>query len=161
MAYRLSSSRPRSTRSTRYYNTQRPHQGLPGRVTRLAAWEATPKADPPRPKPDRPNYEPPIPARRPRPKPPAELPADTRIRTVATTGTISLDSVVYKVDVDHAIEQVLVVSTGEQAGDKIIITDLHGEILAGHTRPAPGVTYVGNGRRPGDPPENPAVSPKT
>ena len=44
------------------YNTQRPHQGLPGRVTPLAAWEATPKADPPRPKPDRPIYEPPVPS---------------------------------------------------------------------------------------------------
>ncbi|GAA3534623.1 hypothetical protein GCM10022263_23320 [Nocardioides daeguensis] len=29
------------------YNTQRPHQGLPGRVTPAAAWAATPKADPP------------------------------------------------------------------------------------------------------------------
>ena len=36
------------------YNTERPHQGLPGRVTPLTAWEATPKAEPPRPKPDRP-----------------------------------------------------------------------------------------------------------
>src|SRR6476469_5103941 len=31
------------------YNTQRPHQGLPGRSTPLAAWEATSTADPPRP----------------------------------------------------------------------------------------------------------------
>src|SRR3954471_8991123 len=38
------------------YNIQRPHQGLPGRITPLAAWEATPHADPPRPKPDRPVY---------------------------------------------------------------------------------------------------------
>lgn len=30
------------------YNTQRPHQGLPGRVTPLTAWETTPKAQPPR-----------------------------------------------------------------------------------------------------------------
>jgi hypothetical protein len=34
-------------------------------------------------------------------------------------------------------------------GDTITVTDLHGEILIEHTRPAPGVTYVGNGRRPG------------
>ena len=34
------------------YNTERPHQGLPGRVTPLTAWEATPRADPPRPKPN-------------------------------------------------------------------------------------------------------------
>ena len=43
-------------------NTQRPHQGLPGRSTPLAAWEATSTADPPRPKPDRPVYQPPAPA---------------------------------------------------------------------------------------------------
>jgi putative transposase len=32
------------------YNTERPHQGLPGRITPQAAWEATPKAEAPRPK---------------------------------------------------------------------------------------------------------------
>ena len=31
------------------YNTQRPHQGLPGRATPQQAWDATPKTDPPRP----------------------------------------------------------------------------------------------------------------
>ena len=30
------------------YNTERPHQGLPGRVTPLTTWEATAKAEPPR-----------------------------------------------------------------------------------------------------------------
>ncbi len=143
------------------YNTQRPHQGLPGRVTPLTAWKATPKADQPRPKPDRPIYEAPVPSSRPRPRPPADLPADTRIRTVATTGTITLDSVFYKIDVNRAFEQVLVISNGNQAGDKIIITDLEGEILAEHTRPAPGTRYVGNGRRPGTRPKNPGASPKS
>ncbi|MFB9923700.1 integrase core domain-containing protein [Amycolatopsis halotolerans] len=142
------------------YNTQRPHQALPGRVTPLAAWEATPKADPPRPKPHRPACEPPAPARRPRAKPPAGLPADTRIRTVATAGTIVLDKVVYMVDVDHAFEQVLVIANGTEPGDKITITDMHGEILAERTRPAPGIKYVGNGRRPGTRPKNPQPSPK-
>lgn len=33
------------------YNTDRPHQGLPGRITPLQAWFATPKLDPPRPVP--------------------------------------------------------------------------------------------------------------
>ena len=31
------------------YNTQRPHQGLPGRITPQQSWDATPKTDPPRP----------------------------------------------------------------------------------------------------------------
>jgi transposase InsO family protein len=33
------------------YNAERPHQALPGRITPLQAWEATPKATPPRPRP--------------------------------------------------------------------------------------------------------------
>ncbi len=33
------------------YNTERPHQGLPGRVTPQRAWDATPVAEPPRPRP--------------------------------------------------------------------------------------------------------------
>lgn len=145
------------------YNTRRPHQGLPGRVTPLAAWEATTKTDPPRPRPDRPTYEAPIPSRyrRPRMQPPADLPADTRIRTVTTAGTIGLDSVSYKVDVNLAFQQVLVVSNGNRTGDTIIITDLQGEVLAEHTRPAPGIRYVGNGRRPGTRPQNPEPSPKS
>jgi transposase InsO family protein len=125
----------------RIYNTERPHQGLPGRVTPLTAWEATPKAEAPRPKPVRPLFE--RPARRPRPAPrvPLDLPTDTRVRKLSTSGTCRLNSVTYMVDAHRAFQQVLVVTDG----DKIIVTDAHGEILAEHTRPAPGITYVGNG----------------
>jgi hypothetical protein len=35
----------------RIYNIERPHQGLPGRVTPQAAWDATPIAEPPQPYP--------------------------------------------------------------------------------------------------------------
>jgi putative transposase len=68
---------------------------------------------------------------------------------------------IYKVDVGHAFEQVLVVSHGPRTGDKIIIADLHGEILAERSRPAPGIRYVGNGRPPGIRPKNPPMSPKS
>jgi putative transposase len=141
------------------YNTQRPHQGLPGRVTPLAAWEATPKAEPPRPKPDRPIYDVPAPSRYqfPRAQPPTDLPADTRIRTVTTAGTITMNSVTYMVDTHRAFQQVLVVS----AGNKVIITDLQGEILAEHTRPAPGIKYVGNHRPRGPRPKTGKPSPKS
>ncbi len=126
------------------YNTRRPHQGLPGRITPLAAWEATPKAEPPRPKPDHPAYKLPVSPRYqlPRARPPTDLPAETRVRTVATAGTIGVDSVTYMVDTHRAFQQVLVVSDS----NKIVITDLLGEVLAEHTRPAPGTNYVGNGR---------------
>jgi transposase InsO family protein len=146
------------------YNTERPHQGLPGRVTPQQAWEATPKAEAPRPSVDQtPWFERPIPPRRQQPQPPlpADLPADTRVRKVATSGTIHVDKVTYMVDVDHGFKHVLVVAHGNQPGDKITITDLDGVILAEHTRPNPGVTYVGNGRPPGTRPKNPQVSPKS
>lgn len=143
------------------YNTQRPHQGLPGRTTPLTAWHATPKAEAPRPAPERPVYESPTPVRNPRPKPPTHLPDDTRIRKVSSPGTIHIDKVTYMVDVTHAFEQVLVITAGDQPGAEVIITTLQGEILVEHQRPAPGVNYVGNGRRPGTRPKNPEVSPKS
>ena len=46
-------------------------------------------------------------------------------------------------------------------GDKLTITDLHGEILAEHTRPEPGVTYVRNGRPRGPRPKTTDPSPKS
>lgn len=141
------------------YNTERPHQGLPGRVTPLTAWEATLQADPPRPNPDRPTFPAPVPSayRRPRTPPPPDLPAHTRARTISTAGTIRLDSVTYRVDAQRAFEQVLVVSVE----DKVIVTDLDGEVLAEHTRPAPGIRYVGNGRPRGPHPGNAPPSPKS
>jgi transposase InsO family protein len=145
------------------YNTERPHQGLPGRVTPLAAWEATPKADPPRPKPSRPVYEVPGPSpyQLPRAQPPTDLPADTQVRTVTTAGTIGLDSVTYLVDAQRRFQQVLVISDGDKTGDTIIVTDLEGEVLAEHTRPAPGIKYVGNGQPRGPRPKTGQPSPKS
>lgn len=139
------------------YNTERPHQGLPGRVTPLTAWEATPKAEAPRPDLDRPLFDRPAPRPRPRPPVPLDLPADTHVRTINTAGTISLNSVTYKVDAQRAFEQVLIVT----ADDTIIIADLHGQVIVEHTRPAPGVNYVGNGRPSGPQPRTRELSPKS
>ena len=82
----------------RIYNIERPHQGLPGRVTPLRAWEATPKADPPRPNTQPDWLDRPVPHRpkRPRQKPPVDLPADTRLRKVSSGGTIHVDKVTYR-----------------------------------------------------------------
>jgi hypothetical protein len=139
----------------RIYNTERPHQGLAGRVTPLTAWLATPKAEAPRPKPDRP---------RPRHQPqgeqtprPVDLPDDTRVMRLRRNGAIRLRKTTYMVDGQRAGEEVLVV----QDGDKILIADLQGTILIEHTRPAPGIRYVGNGRPRGRRPKTPATSPKS
>jgi hypothetical protein len=54
-----------------------------------------------------------------------------------------------------------VISDGDKTGDTIIVTDLQGEVLAEHTRPAPGIKYVGNGRPPGPRPKTGKPSPKS
>ncbi|WP_179476468.1 integrase core domain-containing protein, partial [Mycolicibacterium vinylchloridicum] len=139
------------------YNSERPHQGLPGRITPLTAWEATPKAQAPRPRPDRPLFDRPEPRTDPKPSVPLNLPANTHIRTVGTSGTVSFNSIRYKVNTHLAFEQVLVVT----AGDTIIITDFHGEVLAEHPRPKPGINYIGNGRPSGPQPKTDGTSPKS
>jgi hypothetical protein len=127
------------------YNTQRPHQGLPGRVTPQAAWEATAKAEAPRPQPDPTLLVQALARQRRRVLALEDLPAGVRVRRLTGTGTFMLAGVHYKVDGRYGFQDVVVITDG----DKITVTDPHGEILIGHTRPAPGVTYVGNGRRPG------------
>jgi putative transposase len=133
------------------YNTARPHQGLPGRVTPRVAWEATAKAEPPRPTPDPPVLVQAV-ARQLRP-----VPAEARVRRLTGTGTFMLAGVHYKVDGRYGFEEVVVIIDGE----KITVTDPHGEILIEHTRPAPGVSYVGNGRRPGGRSTATEMSPKS
>ncbi len=138
------------------YNTERPHQGLPGQVTPLTAWEATPKTEAPHPRPARPTFTRPAP-RRPQPVPPqvaSTLPADTHIKTLTSAGT--LNKVTYLVGGQHAFAQVLVITDGDQ----IIVTNPHGEILIQHTRPTSGTTYVGNGMPPGPRPKTSETSPK-
>lgn len=134
------------------YNTERPHQGLPGRVTPMTAYLATPVANPPRPDPDRPRpspaVPPPLPAKPPKPEVPTNLPPGTVVRKIASTGTIGFESVIYKIDTRRAFEHVYVVTDSNQ----ITIIDLNGEILLETTRPAPGIRYVGNGRPHGSRP---------
>ena len=116
------------------YNTERPHQGLPGRVTPQVAWQARARAEPPRPTRER--FERPT-ARRPQPAPvPSDLPADTVVKTLSSAGVFTLNKVFYKVGQRHGFQHVLVITDG----DKIAVTDLHGEILIEHTRPAPDPT---------------------
>ena len=119
------------------YNTQRPHQGLPGRVTPLTAWEATSKAEPPRPLPA--GF---TPLHRPQPLIPTDLPPGTQVKRLTCNGTLTLGRVSYKVAGHRRHEHVLVIIEGEA----ITIADLDGEILIEHRRAAPGVSYVGNGR---------------
>jgi putative transposase len=139
------------------YNTERPHQALPGRITPLVAWEATPKTEAPRPTHER--FRPPaIPRSRSTRAPvPTEASDDAQIKKLTTAGTFRLAGVHYKVDGGRGLEQVLIITDG----DTITVADLEGEILIEHTRPAPGVTYVGNGQPRGPRPSPPKASPKS
>lgn len=126
----------------RIYNTQRPHQGLPGRITPQQAWDATPKADPPRPK------TPTVPARTPVP---ATHPAEHGIatRTVETGGGIRVRGVTYQIGSHHAGTPVHIIHDTHT----ISFFDRHtGDLIIEHTIPAPGIRYVSNhqprGRRP-------------
>lgn len=139
------------------YNTERPHQGLPGRVTPQQTWEATEKAEAPRPKPEPPLLVQAV-ARRFRPAPtPADLPTGTRTKRLTSAGTFTLAGVNYMVDGKYGFQHVLVITDG----DKITVADLDGEILIEHTRPAPGIKYVGNGRPRGGRPSTSQLSPKS
>ena len=142
------------------YNTERPHQGLPGRVTPLMAWEATTKAEAPRPTPRTvpQAHRPAIPTnpRADRPEdlaerhPPQEADHRRHVQAGQASPTRSTE------DADSRRSSII---TDGKPGDKITVADLEGEILIEHTRPAPGVTYVGNGRPRGPHPSPMQTSP--
>jgi putative transposase len=77
------------------YNTERPHQALPGRITPLAAWEATTKADPPRPRPAPPRkpHQPPPSA----PVPQGRIVEGIRVVTVHPNGSIKARGTTFNV----------------------------------------------------------------
>ena len=141
------------------YNTERPHQGLPGRVTPQQAWQATPKAEAPRP--TRAQFTPPAPRRRPtraNPAPdPADLPKGSSLRRLSTAGNFMLNKVIYNVGLNHRREEVVVIADET----RITVVDLNGEILIEHARPGPGITYVGNGLPSGQRPKTSGPSPKS
>ena len=141
----------------RIYNTERPHQGLPGRVTPQMAWDATNTAEAPRPKPEQPLFVRTV-TKRPRPAPaPADLPSGTCLRKLTSAGSFTLAGVHYMVGGQYGLQHVLVITDG----NKITAADLDGEVLIEHTRAAPGVTYVGNGRPRGPRPTSDETSPKS
>jgi transposase InsO family protein len=131
------------------YNTERPHQGLPGRITPQAAWDQTPVADPPRPTPQRPRPERAVPAAT-----STAIPDRTRVMRLRPNGSIRLRKVTYMVDRQRAGEQVFVI----EDTTTILITDPEGTVLIEHTRPGEGIHYVGNGRPRGRRPRTSPMS---
>ncbi|WP_211228284.1 integrase core domain-containing protein [Actinomyces dentalis] len=119
----------------RLYNTRRPHQGLPGRITPQQAWDATPVADPPRP--DRVHDEPALTTRKPpaRSRTPRRGERRSRIRA---NGTVTPGSITFLVSRAHAGCDVEIT----RDPDTVVFATPDGQVLVQHTWPAPGVTYV-------------------
>ena len=110
----------------RIYNTERPHQGLPGRITPLRAWEATGKADPPRPKKQM--------------KPVGW--EKIRATRVSTNGMVQVRQTRFHVTRLMAGQTVYLVETDQN----LLIFDHQGTEIMKHRWPRPGVKYVGSGR---------------
>ena len=121
------------------YNTERPHQGLPGRVTPQEAWDATPEAEPPRPAAAAGEVN--IPRPDPQPNIQAPLIGDA-VRNVSKNGNVTFEGVAYQVAIWMAGEVVHVV----KLGTKVLLFDRYGDLLIEQERPPAGVRYIGNGR---------------
>ncbi|MGH1524104.1 integrase core domain-containing protein [Leifsonia sp. L25] len=109
------------------YNTERPHQGLPGRVTPATAWMATPVVEPPRP-----------PAQPAAPIGDKEGPWETRIQT---NGTVYARGTKFQVSRTLAGQ----IAYRLEEDDRLLIFDAHGTLLAEYPWPASGTKYVGSG----------------
>jgi hypothetical protein len=120
------------------YNFERPHQGLPGRITPAQAWEATPVADPPRPQPDAVKKT----HHAPTPPQPRALSEEVRVTRVRADGTVRARKIEFRLGACYAGDTVYVLSDT----DTISFFDNHGVLIVEHLWPPPGVTYVGNGK---------------
>jgi len=108
------------------YNTERPHQALPGRVTPALAWAATPVVEPPRPIPQ-----------------PAAPAGDDGIRMtrIHDNGTVYARGA--KFQVSRTLAGAIAYRVEED--DQLLIFDADGTLLAEYPWPAPGTKYVGSG----------------
>ena len=121
------------------YNTERGHQALPGRITPLHAWEATPKAVPPRPRPVTRKPHEPLP---PAPSPNGRVRDGIRVATVHPNGSIKARGCIFNISYPLRGTDMFVIY--ETAG--IMVFDNHGTLIVEHLWPPPGIRYVGNGQ---------------
>jgi transposase InsO family protein len=117
------------------YNTQRPHQSLPGRITPQAAWDATPVAAPPRPKPPAPVAVAPGPSG----PQPGHAGDGTRLARVRRDGTVRVRKIEFRLGSSYAGQLVHIISDS----DTVTFADLDGVIIAEHSWPLPGIAYIG------------------
>jgi putative transposase len=116
------------------YNTDRPHQGLPGRVTPAMAWAATPVVEPPRPVPQA-----------------AAPKSDDGIRMtrIRDTGSVVVRSTRFQTSRTLAGSTAYIVEEEKS----VLIFDHQGTLIIEYPWPAPGTKYVASGQRRGRKPK--------
>jgi len=108
------------------YNTERPHQGLPGRITPTSAWAATPVVEPPRPVPQ------------------AAAPVGDdglRMTRIHDNGTVYARGTKFQVSRTLAGQ----IAYRVEEDDRLLVFDAQGTQLAEYPWPQPGTKYVGSG----------------
>ncbi|GAA3024781.1 hypothetical protein JOE64_001043 [Microbacterium dextranolyticum] len=130
----------------RIYNSERPHQGLPGHVTAQQAWDMTSVAEPHRP------LVPAYPSPSPVTAAGALLPENTRRVTVS--GGVKVKGVEFQMIGSHLAGTLVTIARDEATIAFYDVTT--GEFLIEHPWPEPGVRYVSNGR-----PRGPRKTPQT
>lgn len=116
------------------YNTERPHQGLPGRITPALAWAATPVVEPPRPVPQA-----------------AAPKSDDGIRMtrIRDTGSVVVRSIRFQTSRTLAGSTAYIVEEEKT----VLIFDHQGTLIAEYPWPKPGTKYVASGQRRGRKPK--------
>lgn len=138
------------------YNTQRPHQGLPGRTTPQQAWDATAKTEPPRPAHRQAPLPLPLPTTAARiDRAPITPRPDARPLLIHSSGNVKVRRIQFHIDSRLAGHTVHVIETA----DTVIFTDIDGNVLLERPWPAPGITYVSNGHPRGPRLPLPPLSP--
>lgn len=112
------------------YNTQRPNQALPGRVTPQQAWDATPLATPPRPRPTDTVVT--APER-------AHVRGQREVK-IHPNGYVCLQGIRFQITKHRAGE--MIHAGWDEAG--VVFADADGEILIKRAWPPKGQTYVSN-----------------
>lgn len=129
-------------------------------VVTLQAWDATPVAEPPRPKPA--PVEPVVPTPRAQTATPA-APTSTVVRagdhgdrelTIRPNGTVQLRKIRFQISSRRAGQTIHAV--WDPLG--VVFADRHGEVLAEHPWPPKGTNYVSNGIPRGRPRKDPSVT---
>ena len=115
------------------YNTQRPHQGLPGRITPQQAWDATEVAQQHTTARRRVHRHKPIGA------------TGQRELTITRNGTVHIGGIAFLVNRHLAASTVIAIWDTST----ITFADTHGEVLIQYTWPPQGTTYVSH--HPPDP----------